>query len=350
MVGRKHSRLSLVGTGMTVALLLMAVSLSWAAGGSLSGAGATFPYPLYSKWFDVYRREHNVAISYQAIGSGGGIRQLRAGTVDFGASDAPLSDKELKEMPGKVLHLPMVAGAVAVVYNIPGVQSGLRLTGDVIADIFLGNVKRWNDKRIASLNPGVSLPNLPIAVVHRSDGSGTSHLFTSYLSAVSRAWAVRVGAGKAVNWPAGIGGKGNDGVAGIVKQTPGGIGYVELAYATQNKLAYAHLRNRAGKFVEPSLASTTAAAAGAVKEMQKDVRFSIVNAGGDTAYPIAGFTYLLVYQRQSSADTGRTLVDFLDWAVHDGQRHAAPLLYAPLPAEVVTINEGKISSISLSGK
>lgn len=198
MVGRKHSRLNLVGMGMTVTLLLMAMSLSWAAGGSLSGAGATFPYPLYSKWFDVHKREHNVAISYQAIGSGGGIRQLKAGTVDFGASDAPLSDQELKEMPGKVLHLPMVAGAVAIVYNVPGVGSGLRLTGNVIADIFLGNVKRWNDKRIASLNPGVSLPNLPIAVVHRSDGSGTSHLFTSYLSAVSRAWAVRVGAGKAV--------------------------------------------------------------------------------------------------------------------------------------------------------
>ena len=249
-------------------------------------------------------------------------------------------------MPGAVLHIPTVAGAVVVAYNVPGVRKGLKLTGEVIADMFLGNIKRWNDKRIAALNPGANLPNLPIAVIHRSDGSGTSYIFTSYLSAVSRAWAVRVGTGKSVNWPAGMGGKGNDGVAGIVKQTPGGIGYVELAYATQNKLPYAHVRNRAGKFVEPTIASTTAAAAGSVKAMQKDVRVSIVNAAGDDAYPIAGFTYLLVYQHSQNADNGRAIRDFLTWAIHDGQKYASPLLYAPLPREIVALNEAKIKSMT----
>jgi phosphate transport system substrate-binding protein len=256
----------------------------------------------------------------------------------------------MKEMPGKVLHLPMVAGAVVIAYNLPGVRKGLKLSGDVVAGIFLGNIKRWNDKRIVALNPGVKLPNLPVAVVHRSDGSGTSYIFTSYLSAVSKDWASKVGAGKSVDWPAGLGGKGNDGVAGIVKQTPGGIGYVELAYAAQNKLPYAHVRNRAGKFVEPTIASTTAAAAGSVKAMRKDVRVSIVNAAGENAYPIAGFTYLLVYQNQKEADAGRALADFLRWAIHDGQKYASPLLYAPLPAEVVAIDEGRIKSIRLAGK
>jgi phosphate transport system substrate-binding protein len=335
---------SLLGLALVV-LLLATASLSLAAS-SLTGAGATFPYPLYSKWFDVYKREHKVAISYQAIGSGGGIRQLKSGTVDFGASDAPLSNQEAKEMPGAVLHIPMVAGAVVVAYNVPGLQKGLKLTGEGIADMFLGNIKHWNDKRIAVLNPGANLPNLPIAVVHRSDGSGTSYIFTSYLSAVSRAWAVRVGTGKSVDWPAGMGGKGNDGVAGIVKQTPGGVGYVELAYATQNKLPYAYVRNRAGKFIEPTIATTTAAAAGSVKAMQKDVRVSIVNAAGDDAYPIAGFTYLLVYQHSRNADNGRAVQSFLTWAIHDGQKYASPLLYAPLPSEIVALNEARIKSMT----
>lgn len=332
-------------------LLAGAIAVAWAgslafgAVTSLSGAGATFPYPLYSKWFDVYQREHKVAISYQAIGSGGGIRQLKSGTVDFGASDAPLSNQEAKAMPGAVLHIPTVAGAVVVAYNIPGVEKGLKLTGDVIADIFLGSIKRWDDKRIAKLNPGGKLPNLPIIVAHRSDGSGTSYIFTSYLAAVSKAWAVRVGAGKSVEWPAGIGGKGNDGVAGIVKQTPGGVGYVELAYAHQNKLPYAKVRNKAGKFIEPSIASTTAAAAGSVQAMRKEVRVSIVNAAGDNAYPIAGFTYLLVYQRPRDAEKGRAVRDFLLWAIKDGQKYAAPLLYAPLPREIVELNEDKLKSM-----
>lgn len=333
------------GMGWIAVALLGAIGLSWAAAMSLTGAGATFPYPLYSKWFDVYHKERGVAISYQSIGSGGGIQQLKAGTVDFGASDAPLSDQEMKEMPAPVVHVPMIAGAVVIAYNLPGVPKGLKLSGDVVADIFLGAIKRWNDPRIVSPNPRVTLPNLPIAVAHRSDGSGTSYIFTSYLSAVSPSWAKRVGAGKAVSWPVGIGGKGNDGVAGVVKQTPGAIGYVELAYATQNKLPYAYIRNRAGQFVEPTIATTTAAAAGSVKAMQKDVRVSIVNAPGNDAYPIAGFTYILFYQRQSNADKGRALASFLRWAVRDGQKYAAPLLYAPLPREVVALDEAKINSM-----
>jgi phosphate transport system substrate-binding protein len=335
----------LVGLTLLVAVASMAALAGWAAS-SLSGAGATFPYPLYSKWFDVYNNERKVEISYQAIGSGGGIKQLQAGTVNFGASDAPLSDEEAKEMPGAVLHLPTVAGAVVIAYNLQGVPKGLKLTGDVIADLFLGNIKQWNDKRIASLNPGVNLPNTAVVIVHRSDGSGTTYIFTNYLSAISRAWATRVGSGKSVNWPAGIGGKGNDGVAGFVEKTPGAVGYVELAYAVQNKLPYAHLRNRAGKFVEPTIATTTAAAAGSIGAMQKDVRVSIVNAAGETAYPIAGFTYLLVYQRQRDADTGRELVRFLDWAINDGQKYAAPLLYAPLPPQLVALNEATIKKIT----
>ena len=334
-----------------LALALSAVSTTgFAAGSALTGAGATFPYPLYSKWFDVYQKEHKVLISYQSIGSGGGIQQLKSRTADFGASDAPLSDQEMRDMPGKVVHLPMVAGAVVIAYNLPGVRKGLKLSGDVVAGIFLGNIKRWNDKRIVSLNPGMKLPNLPIAVAHRSDGSGTSYIFTSYLAAISNDWAKRVGIGKSVNWPAGIGGKGNDGVAGVVKQTPGAVGYVELAYATQSKLAYAYLRNRAGAFVEPTIASTTAAAAGSATAMQKDVRVSIVNASGKNAYPIAGFTYILVYQRQSNANKGRDLVGFLRWAVRDGQKYAAPLLYAPLPKQVASMNESSIKSITNAGK
>jgi phosphate transport system substrate-binding protein len=336
----------LVGTACIAVALLAAITVSWAAGTSLTGAGATFPYPLYSKWFDVYQKEHGVAISYQSIGSGGGIQQLKSGTVDFGASDAPLSDQEMKEMPAAVVHVPMVAGAVAIAYNLPGVQKGLRLSGDVLADIFLGSIRQWNDKRIVSLNPRAKLPNLPIAVAHRSDGSGTSYIFTGYLSAVSETWHTKVGTGKSVNWPVGIGGKGNDGVAGVIKQTPGGLGYVELAYALQNKLPYAYMRNRADQFVEPTIATTTAAAAGSVKAMQKDVRVSIVNAPGKSAYPIAGFTYILVYQKQTDAAKGRALADFLQWAATEGQKYAAPLEYAPLPREIVTLDGAKIKSLA----
>jgi len=264
---------------------------------SLNGAGATFPFPLYSKWFDEYGKSNpDVQINYQSIGSGGGIKQLREGTVDFGASDAPLSDEEVKAMPAPVVHLPMVAGAVALAYNLPDVPTGLKLSSEVVAGIFLGEIKKWNDKQIAALNPEVKLPARDITVAHRSDGSGTTYIFTHYLAAVSKTWATKVGAGKSVSWPAGIGGKGNEGVAGVLTKTPGSIGYVELAYADQNGLTVAALKNRAGAFVMPGIDSTTAAAAAAVEAMKKDVRVSIVDSSGGDAYPISGFTYILLYK------------------------------------------------------
>ncbi|MHB0939361.1 MAG: phosphate ABC transporter substrate-binding protein PstS [Armatimonadota bacterium] len=318
---------------------------------SLNGAGATFPYPLYSKWFDEYGKANpDVRINYQSIGSGGGIKQLQAGTVDLGASDAPLSDAEMKQMPAPVIHLPMVAGAVALAYNLPGVPTGLKLSPEVVAGMFLGDIKKWNDPKITALNRGVKLPATPVLVAHRSDGSGTSYIFTHYLAAVSPTWKTKVGAGKSVNWPAGIGGKGNEGVAGVLTQRPGSIGYVELAYADQNKLTVAALQNAAGQFVMPSIESTTAAAAGAEKAMEKDVRVSIVNAPGAKAYPISGFTYLLVYKEQTNATKGAALADFLAWAIHDGQQYAGPLKYAPLPAAVVALNEKVLTTLTNSGK
>ncbi len=345
MSSRRFACRALAGIGLVAVALAAMMSVSWAAETNLTGAGATFPYPLYSKWFDVYQKATGVRINYQSIGSGGGIQQLKNGTVDFGASDAPLSDEEMKDMPGPVVHIPTAAGAVAVVYNLPGIARGLRLSGEVIANIFLGGVTRWNDRAIAALNPGVELPDVAIAVAHRSDGSGTTYIFTHYLAAVSKPWAERAGAGKSVNWPVGLGGKGNEGVAGIVKQTPGAIGYVELAYATQNHLAYAAVRNRAGAFVKPSLASTTAAVAGSVAAIQRDVRTSIVNAAGKSSYPIAGLTYILVYRQQRDREKGRVVAQFLRWAVTDGQEYTAPLLYAPLPPAVVAVNNGAISTI-----
>jgi phosphate transport system substrate-binding protein len=318
---------------------------------TLTGAGATFPFPLYSRWFAEYEKvAPAVRINYQSIGSGGGIQQLKAGTVDFGASDAPLSDEEMKAMPTPVVHIPTVAGAVVLPYNLPGLVRPLRLSADVISGIYLGEIRKWNDRRIAAVNPGVTLPNIAIAVAHRSDGSGTTYIFTHYLAAVSRAWAGRVGAGKSVNWPVGIGGKGNEGVTGVVKQTPGAIGYVELAYAVQNKLAYAEVLNDAGKFIAPTVASTTAAAAAAVGAMKKDLRVSIVNASAPAAYPIAGFTYLLVYRDQKDRAKGEAIARFLRWAVHDGQKYAEPLRYAPLPSEVVALDEAAISGLRHAGK
>lgn len=318
---------------------------------TLNGAGATFPFPLYSKWFAEYAKANpNVRINYQSIGSGGGIQQLRNRTVDFGASDAPLSDEEMGQMPGEVAHIPTVAGAVVVAYNLSGVTKGLRLSPDVLAGIFLGRIERWNARAIASLNPGSRLPNLPVVVVHRSDGSGTTSIFTHYLAAVSPKWADRVGAGKAVDWPTGIGGKGNEGVTGLVKQTPGAVGYLELAYAVQNELPYASIRNRAGQFVAPTVASTTAAAAGAADKMKKDVRVSIANSPVKDAYPIAGFTYILLYKDQPDPAKGKALTQFLVWAIHDGQGFAEPLLYAPLPAEVVEIDMEALRRLRSEGK
>jgi len=324
---------------------------STAATVNLSGAGATFPYPLYSKWFDTYNQAHSdIRINYQSIGSGGGIKQLMAGTVDFGASDAPLSNDEVKQMPAKVVHLPMVAGAVALAYNLPGVENDLHLTPEVIAGMFLGTITKWNDQQITALNPKIKLPATNVTIAHRSDGSGTSYIFTNYLAAISSEWKTKVGAGKSVNWPVGIGGKGNEGVAGVLKQTPGSIGYVELAYATQNKLTYASIRKKAGQFVAPRINSNTAAAASAGEPMKKDVRVSIVNSAGKDAYPIAGFTYILLYQDQKDATKGQALATFLTWAIHEGQQYAEPLMYAPLPSAVVTLDEQALKTITLNGK
>ena len=335
---------------MTALALVATLAGTALAEVNLTGAGATFPYPLYSKWFDVYQKETGVKINYQSIGSGGGIQQVKAGTVDFGASDAALSNQRLKEMPRAVLHFPTAAGAVVLAYNMDGVSQPLNLTSDIIAGIYLGKVTQWNDKAIAAVNPGVALPPSPILAVHRSDGSGTTNIFTTYLSVVSRSWKELVGANTSVSWPVGIGGKGNEGVAGLVRQTPGSIGYVELAYAKQNHLAYAHVRNTAGKFIEPTLASTTAAAQGAAAMLAKDVRTPIVNSSSPDAYPIAGMTFLLVYKDQRDADKGKALADFIRWANSKGQEINETLEYARLPEPVVKVNEATLMQLRVAGR
>ena len=317
---------------------------------ALTGAGATFPYPIYSKWFSDYAAKTGVKINYQSIGSGGGIRQLSEGTVDFGASDSPMSDAEMaKAKGGPVMHIPTVLGAVAVTYNVPEIKQPLKLTGDVLADVYQGKISKWNDSRIAALNPGAALPAKDILVVHRSDGSGTSYIFTDYLAAVSPAWAKSPGKGKEVQWPVGLGGKGNEGVAGQVKQTPGSIGYVELAYAKQNNLPVAAIRNAAGEFVAPSVEAATAAAAGAAQKLgpSTDYRISIVNAPGAGAYPISSFTWLLVYRNQADSAKGRKIVDFVRWALSEGEKSAPALDYAPLPASMVTQLEQRLDSIGV---
>ncbi len=312
----------------------------------INGAGATFPYPIYSKWFSEYAKvDPSVKFNYQSIGSGGGIKQITAGTVDFGASDKFLSDKELQAAPGKLIHIPTVMGAVVVTYNLPGVAKGLKLKSEDVADIFLGKITKWNDKRISDDNPGVNLPNEPIIIVHRSDGSGTTSIFTNYLCGVSQEWNGKVGTGASVKWPVGLGGKGNEGVAGQVKNTRNSIGYVELAYAFENKLPYAYLQNKSGVFVEPSIKTTSAAAAGAVKNMPADYRISLVNQPGKDSYPIVGFTWLLIYEHQKDAAKGKKLVEFLKWELHKGQKMAAPLLYAPLPESVAKMVEKTIETI-----
>src|SRR5947207_3461689 len=296
--------------GLTLALGLGATA---SAQMMINGAGATFPYPIYSKWFDEYAKvDPSVRFNYQSIGSGGGQKQIMAQTVDFGASDGPMSDDNLAKAPGKILHIPTVAGAVVVTYNLEG-NPMLKLDGETSAAIFLGKIKQWNDPKLASLNPGVKLPDKEIVVVHRSDGSGTTFIFTDYLSKVSPEWKTKVGNNTSVNWPTGIGGKGNEGVAGQVRQTPGALGYVELIYAIQNKMPYADLKNAAGEFVKPALESVTAALATA--EIPDDFRFSMTNAPGKEAYPIAGATWLLVYQQQKDAAKGKKLVEFLKWSL-----------------------------------
>ncbi len=317
----------------------------------LTGAGATFPYPLYSKWFSLYANLKGVKINYQSIGSGGGIRQLSEGTVDFGASDSPMSDAELANAKGgPVLHFPTVLGAVVVTYNLPALSAPINLTPQVIADIFSGRIKKWNDTRLASLNPGVSLPSSDILVVHRSDGSGTTYIFTDYLTKAAPSWKA-IGKGKEVKWPAGLGGKGNEGVAGQVKQTPGAIGYVELAYANQNKLPIAAVKNKDGKFVVASVPAVTAAAAGAASGLpaNTDYRISIVDAPGADSYPISSFTWILVYQKQADPAKGQKLVDFIDWALTDGEKEAATLDYAPLPTDMASNVRARLKTIDLTG-
>jgi phosphate transport system substrate-binding protein len=343
-------------TTRSIVAALVAFMVGAAAAGTaaaqmlMNGAGATFPYPIYSKWFDEYAKlEPSVRFNYQSIGSGGGIRQITARTVDFGASDGPMTDDQLKKVPGELFHIPTVLGAVVVTYNLPG-NPTLKFTPDVLADIFLGKIAKWDDARIREANAGVQLPAQPIVLVHRSDGSGTTYIWVDYLSKVSKEWEQKVGRGTSVKWPVGLGGKGNEGVSGQVKNTPGALGYVELAYAKTNKLPVAWIKNPAGKFVEPTIESTTAAAAGAVKTMPADFRVSLTNAPGDAAYPIASFTWLLVYRDQNEPTKGQAIVKFLWWATHDGQKFASDLLYAPLPAEVVKLVEAKIRQITSQGK
>jgi len=312
----------------------------------INGAGATFPYPLYSKWFYEYTKvDPTVNFNYQSIGSGGGQRQILAKTVDFGASDGPMSDEQLQKAPGVLFHIPMTAGAVVVTYNLPQASEKLKFSPDVLADIFLGKIKSWNDPRISLDNRGVYLPNENIIVVHRSDGSGTTSIFTDYLSSVSAAWKAKVGKGTSVNWPVGLGGKGNEGVAGLVKQTQGSIGYVELAYADNNKLAYADIKNSSGNFITPSLESTSAAVGGKLNSMPDDFRVSLVNPDGADAYPIAGLTWILAYKNQDDSQKGEKLVEFLLWAISEGQSYSSDLLYAPLPESMVRKIEEKINQI-----
>jgi phosphate transport system substrate-binding protein len=312
---------------------------------TLNGAGATFPYPMYSKWFSEYHKLHpEIQINYQSIGSGGGIRQVINGTVDFGASDGPMTDEMLKEAKTKILHMPTVLGADVPAYNIAGMTAELKFTPEALAGIFLGKITKWNDKAITSANPGVNLPDKDIIVVHRSDGSGTTYIWTDYLSKVSPEWQSQVGTGTSVKWPIGLGGKGNEGVAGSIRQLQGSIGYVELIYAVQNNIAYGSVRNAAGNFVKASLDSVTAAAASAPK-MPADFRVSITNAPGKDAYPISSFTWLLIPAQSKDAAKGKILADFLNWMVTDGQKMTAALSYAPLPEGVVQKEKDAIKQV-----
>ncbi len=314
----------------------------------INGAGATFPYPIYSKWFSEYNKLHpEVEINYQSIGSGGGIRQLTNQTVFFGATDGPMTDEQQQAAPGRILHFPTVLGGDVPVYNIPGVDTELKFTGKVLADIFLGKITKWNDPAITALNPGVKLPGTDITVCHRSDGSGTTYIWVDFLAKVSPEWKQKAGVATSVNWPVGIGGKGNEGVAGLVKQTPGSIGYVELVYALQNKIDYGSVQNMAGEFVRCSVDSVTAAAAAAAKVMPKDFRVSITNAPGKGVYPISSFTWLLLYESPKDKQRAKIMVDFMKWALTDGQKYARDLGYAPLPESVVALEMEALKRIKI---
>lgn len=316
----------------------------------LLGAGATFPYPLYSKMFDEYNKGKGVKINYQSIGSGGGIKQLQNKTVDFGASDAPMSDDEMKQMSAPVIHIPTCLGAVMITYNLPG-DPKLKLTPDVIADIFLGKITKWNDKRLTALNPASKLPDLAISVIHRSDGSGTTYVFSDYLSKVSADWNTKPGKGKALDWPVGIGAKGNEGVGGMVKQTPGSIGYVELAYVMQNKMASAEVKNKSGVFIEASIKSISAAATIALPE---DLRVSLTNTEAKDGYPISSFTYVLVYTNQAydnrTDSKAKETVSLINWMITTGQKFATPLIYAPLPKEAAVAALKQLKKVNFNGK
>jgi phosphate transport system substrate-binding protein len=328
-----------------IALLCLALSVPAFAQTTLNGAGATFPYPMYSKWFSEYHKAHpEVEINYQSIGSGGGIRQVLAGTVDFGASDGPMTDEQLAQSKTKILHVPTVLGADVPAYNIAGVTGELKFTPEVLAGIFLGKITSWNDPAIAKANPGVKLPGDQIVVIHRSDGSGTTYIWTDYLSKVSPEWQSQAGKGTSVKWPVGLGGKGNEGVAGMIRQMQGSIGYIELIYAVQNKITYGTVKNAAGEFVKASLDSVTAAAA-SIKSMPADFRVSITNAPGKDAYPISSFTWLLIPAQSKDAAKGKIIADFLNWMVDDGQKMTADLTYAPLPEGVATKVKAEIKQV-----
>lgn len=347
-----QTALSLVTSAALLAFVACSPKGTGLPGGSvqLQGAGATFPNPLYQKWLSEYGKAHpNVKMDYQSIGSGGGIKQIRDQTVDFGASDAPMKDDELKAAPGELLHIPTVLGAVVITYNLQGVGPALHFSPDVLADIFLGKIKKWNDPRLSADNAGAKLPATDITVVHRSDSSGTTAVFTDYLSKVSPEWKEKVGSGTAPSWPVGLGGKGNEGVTGQVKNTPNTIGYVELIYAVQNKLPVAFIKNASGSFVEPTTDSVEAAAAASAANTPDDLRVSITNAQGAQAYPISSYTYLLVYKEQKDAAKGKVLVDFLWWGIHDGTNFAKELSYVPLPDDIVKRAEVKINSITAGG-
>ncbi len=328
-----------------IALLCLALSVSGYGQTTLNGAGATFPYPMYSKWFSEYHKAHpEIQINYQSIGSGGGIRQVIAGTVDFGASDGPMTDEQLAQSKTKILHVPTVLGADVPAYNIPGVTGELKFTPEALAGIFLGKITNWNDKAIASANPDVKLPSDQIIVIHRSDGSGTTYIWTDYLSKISSDWQSQAGKGTSVKWPVGLGGKGNEGVAGMIRQMQGSIGYIELIYAIQNKIPYGVVKNAAGNFVKASLGSVTAAAASAPK-MPADFRVSITNAPGKDAYPISSFTWLLIPAQSKDAAKGKILADLLNWIVNDGQKMTADLAYAPLPESVAAKVKDEIKQV-----
>jgi phosphate transport system substrate-binding protein len=315
----------------------------------INGAGATFPNPIYSKWFSEYNKLHpNVEINYQSQGSGAGIQQVTKQTVFFGATDGPMTNDQLLAAPGKIMHFPTVLGAVVPVYNIPNVTAELKFTGPLLADIFLGKITKWNDPAIAKLNAGVTLPSRDITVVHRSDGSGTTYIWVDYLAKVSPEWKSKVGVGNSVNWPAGVGGKGNEGVAGLVTQSPGSIGYVELIYALQNKIAYGAVQNMAGEFVKATTQAVTAAAAEATGKMPPDFRVSITNAPGTGVYPISSFTWLLFYENPKDKNQAKAMVDFMKWALSDGQKYCADLGYAPLPEAVVKLEMAALARIRIS--